>query len=256
MAKAKLIDTWKQKSWYNLVSPKFLGEVKIAEVVATDEDHLLNRIIAIPLKEITHEIAHMYTTIRMRVEKIKDKNAYTKFIGHEASREYLSTLGRRNRELLRIILTEESKDGVKFTVKMLVVTAVSCSTPKRKAIYTAARAELKRMITETRFGDFIQEVLYNKIAPKIHAAVKKIAPIKRVEVYKSALFEVFDENEVVELDRQVKAREAATPKTDEGQQEAAPVEDEPSESASEEKTEAPDADIQEPAEEEPNATPA
>ena len=32
-----MVDSWKSKSWYNLVSPKFLGEVKIAEIPASDE---------------------------------------------------------------------------------------------------------------------------------------------------------------------------------------------------------------------------
>ncbi len=203
------MDSWKSKSWYNLVSPKFLGEIKIAEIPASDEDHLINRIIALPLKEVTHDISHMYTTVRLRVEAIKDKNAYSKFIGHSASREYLSTLGRRNRDVLRVVLTSTSKDGVKFTVKMVVVTAVPCSTPQRKAVRNASLAELKRIIAETRFGDFIQGVLYNKINPQIHNLVKKIVPIYRVELYKTELYEVFDEDAVIELDRTKKAREDA-----------------------------------------------
>lgn len=207
-----MVDSWKSKSWYNLVSPKFLGEVKIAEIPASDEDHLMNRIIALPLKEVTHDISHMYTTVRLRVEAIKDKNAYSKFIGHSASREYLSTLGRRNRDVLRVVLTTTSKDGVKFTAKMVVVTAVPCSTPQRKAVRNAALSELKRIISETRFGDFIQGVLYNKINPQIHGVVKKIVPIYRVEVYKTELFEVFDETAVIELERTKKEREATVAK--------------------------------------------
>ncbi len=209
MVQKKVVDNWKSKSWYYLISPKFLGEVKVAEIPASDEEHLLNRIIALPLKEITHDLSHMYTTVRLRVEAIKDKNAYTKFIGHSASREYLSTLGRRNRDVLRVVLTSESKDNVKFTVKMVVVTATSCSASQKKSVRNAARKELARIVSETRFGDFIQGLLYNKIAPQIHGAVKKIAPIYRVELYKTELYEVFDEADVVELDRQKKTREAA-----------------------------------------------
>lgn len=223
-----MVDSWKSKSWYNLVSPKFLGEVKIAEIPASDEEHLMNRIIALPLKEVTHDISHMYTTVRLRVEGIKDKNAYTKFIGHSASREYLSTLGRRNRDVLRVVFTGTSKDDVKFTVKMVVVTAVPCSTPQRKAVRNSSLAELKRIIAETRFGDFIQGVLYNKINPQIHNLVKKIVPIYRVELYKTELYEVFDEDAVIELDRTKKEREAAVAKD----AEAASVAETPVETAS------------------------
>lgn len=223
MAQKKVVDSWKSKVWYNLVSPKFLGEVKIAEIPASDEDHLLNRIIALPLKEVTHDISHMYTTVRLRVEAIKDKNAYTKFIGHSASREYLSTLGRRNRDVLRVVLTATSKDGVKFTAKIVVVTAVPCSTPQRKAVRNATLAELKRIIADTRFGDFIQGVLYNKINPQIHNLIKKIVPVYRVELYKTELFEVFDEADVVELDRTKKAREKAVSDAAAAESEAKPA---------------------------------
>lgn len=219
-----MVDSWKSKSWYNLVSPKFLGEVKIAEIPASDEDHMLNRIISLPLKEVTHDISHMYTTVRLRVEAVKDKNAYSKFIGHSASREYLSTLGRRNRDVLRVVLTASSKDGVKFTAKMVVVTAVPCSTPQRKAVRNAALTELKRIIAETRFGDFIQGVLYNKINPQIHGIVKKIVPIYRVEIYKTELYEVFDEEAVIELERTKKAREEAAKAAEAPAEGAAPAE--------------------------------
>lgn len=224
MAQKKVVDSWKSKSWYNLISPKFLGEVKIAEIPASDEDHLLNRIIALPLKEITHDISHMYTTVRLRVEAIKDKNAYSKFIGHSASREYLSTLGRRNRDVLRVVITSTSKDDVKFTAKLVVVTAIPCSTPQRKAVRNAALSELKRIVSETRFGDFIQGVLYNKINPQIHNILKKIVPIYRVELYKTELFEVFDEAAVIELERTKKAREAAVAKDAEAAKAETPVE--------------------------------
>ncbi len=206
MAQQKVVDSWKTKKWYQLISPKFLGEVEIAEIPATDEEHLVNRVIALPLKEVTHDLSHMYSTVRLRVEKVQGKNAYAKFIGHATSREYLSTLARRNRDLLRVVLTLTSKDGVKFHVKALVVTAVACSTDQRALVRNTAEKELTRIVTESNFGDFIHQALFNKVAQALHNTLKKIVPIKRVEVYKTELFEIFDVQDVVELDRQKKAK--------------------------------------------------
>lgn len=204
-----MVDTWKQKQWYKLISPKFLGEVEISEVPATDEEHLLNRIVSLPLKEVTHDLSHMYTTIRLRVEKISGKNAFAKFIGHATSRDYLSTLARRNRDLLRVVFTVLSKDGVKFHVKCLVVTAVACSTAQRKQLRNETLKTLKEIISQKDFSDFIQSVLYNRAAQEVHTKLKKIAPIKRIEIYKTELYEVFDVKDVVELDRQRKVRQDA-----------------------------------------------
>ncbi|HLD75621.1 MAG TPA: hypothetical protein VI874_01260 [Candidatus Norongarragalinales archaeon] len=223
MAQVKVVDTWKSKKWYQLISPKFLGEVEIAEIPTTDEEHLVNRIIALPLKEVTHDLSHMYSTVRLRVEKVEGKNAYAKFIGHATSREYLSTLSRRNRDLLRVVLTLTSKDGVKFHVKTLIVTAIACSEEQRRNVRNLAAKELTKMITESNFGDFIHQALFNKIAQALHNTLKKIVPIKRVEVYKTELYEVFDVQDVVELDRQKKAK-APTPESEASKESELPAE--------------------------------
>lgn len=197
-----MVDNWKAKSWYALISPKFLGETQFAEVPSLDDDHLLNRVIAMPLKEITRDISHMYTTIRLRVSEIKGKTAFTKFIGHSISREYLSTLMRRHRDGLQIIFPAKSKDGVEFNVKLLIVTANSCSGPQKHSLRHAALTELSGKISSTGFGEFILDVLNARASNQLYNKLKKIAPLKRVEIYKTELHEVFDVPETIKLARQ------------------------------------------------------
>jgi small subunit ribosomal protein S3Ae len=199
----KVVDNWKAKSWYTLISPKFLGETQFAEVPSLDEDHLINRIIAMPLKEITRDISHMYITIRLRVSEIKGKTAFTKFIGHSIAREYMSTLIRRYRDGLQVIFPVVSKDGVEFTVKALVVTANACSKVQKHSLRRVAHEELKADIAATNFGDFMLSVLNSKASTKLYNKLKKISPLKRVEIYKTELKEVFDVQEIIKLDRQV-----------------------------------------------------
>lgn len=233
----KMVDSWKSKSWYMIVSPKFLGEAQVAEVPATDEEHLLNRIITLPLKEITHDISHMYVNISLRVSEIKGKTAYTKFIGHEVSREYLSTLVRRGRDVLRLVLPVKSKDGVDFVVKTVIVTGVDCSGLKKKAFRHAAESHLIKTINGQEFGQFIQNVISGKANSELYGKLKKIAPIKRTEIYKTQLTEVFDVEEIVQLDYQktpteksatVQAESAETPaaETEEPKIEEQPAEEE------------------------------
>ncbi len=208
-AQKKVMDSWKMKSWYSLISPKFLGETQFAQVPATDEEHLINRIIAIPLKEITADISHMYVTIRLRVSEIKGKTAFTKFIGHSISREYLSTLVRRRRDALQIIFAVKSKDGVEFKVKALVVTALPCSKAQKKALRATANTELKAKINSSAFGEFILDVLNARISTQLYNKLKKIAPLKRVEVYKTELHEVFDTQEIIAKEKPAEEAAAA-----------------------------------------------
>ncbi|MFH1199720.1 MAG: hypothetical protein V1708_01500 [Candidatus Micrarchaeota archaeon] len=192
MATKKLVDTWKSKSWYSVRAPKFLNEVEVAEVPSLDDEHLLDRIIKIPLKDVTKDLSHVYTTIKLRVSEIKGKTAFTKFIGHEVSREYLHALVRRRMDALNVVVWVTSKDGIEFKVKAVVLTAVSCSGQQKNSMRVALLNEIKARASSKEFGQFIYDTLFGRTSMEIFKNLKKIAPIKRVEVRKTELKEVFD----------------------------------------------------------------
>ncbi len=190
--KKKAIDTWKVKQWYGLIAPKLFNEVEVAQVPSQDPQHILNRIVELPLKDITKDLAHLYINVKLRVEEIKGKNAYTKFIGHAIAREYLQSLGRRNRSMLYVIFPAKSAEGVEFSVKVLIVTNGKASNSQRHALRKTLQAALTQKIAKQDFGKFIQDVLYGKASSEMHATLKKVFPTKRVEIYKTELKEVFD----------------------------------------------------------------
>ena len=198
--KKKVIDTWKLKTWYSVLAPKFLGEVELAKTPASDEDKLLNRVIILPLKEVTRDIAHIYTNIKLRVFEIKGKTAFTKFIGHEVSREYLSTLVRRHRDALHCVYPVKSKDGVEFTIKVLVVTAVPCSNTQKTSLRNALKKELVAKVAATDFGRYINEALYGRLGAELSQKLKRIAPIRRIEIKKTQLKEEFDTDAVEKIE--------------------------------------------------------
>ncbi len=190
--KKKVIDTWKTKQWYTIIAPKLFNEVDISQMPASEDETLMNRIIVYPLKDITRDISHLYTNVKLRVESIVGKKAYTKFIGHSIAREYLQALGRANRSLLYIVFDTTSADGVEFKVKCLIVTNGKASASQRAALRKELIQRLSAKIQKQDFGPFIQETLYGKASSELHGVLKKIFPVKRVELYKTELKEVFD----------------------------------------------------------------
>ncbi|MFH1247418.1 MAG: hypothetical protein V1644_03485 [Candidatus Micrarchaeota archaeon] len=224
--KKKVIDTWKAKLWYGLIAPKLFNEVEVAQVPSQDPQHLLNRIIELPLKDITKDLSHLYINVKLRVEEIRGKSAYTKFIGHAIAREHLQALGRRNRSMLYSVFPAKSVDGVEFSVKVLIVTNGKASTSQRIALRRTLKEVLTQKVSKQEFSKFILDVLYGKASSELHGTLKKIFPTKRVEIYKTELKEVFDvEN--------VESQEGETAEASEGKQGAE------NEAASEEETETP-----------------
>ena len=200
-APKKVVDTWKTKSWYTVVAPNFLNNVECAEVPAQDEANLLNRVIQLPLKEITRDMGHVYTSIKLRVSEIRGKKAYAKFIGHTVAREYLRTLARRRRTPIDYVMWLTSKDGIEFKAKLLIVANGKCSDSQKKALRATAAKILKTNASTMDFGDFIRAVLFNKISMELLDKLQPIFPVARVEVWRTELKEVFDVAEVMELEK-------------------------------------------------------
>ena len=202
MAVKKVIDVWKTKQWYNIVAPKFLGEVHTTLMVpASEEATLLNRVISIPLKEITRDYAHIYTNIRLRISELKGKSAFTKFKGHSIMREYLTTLVRRRREALEVHVPLESKDGVEFQLSALIVTSSNCSEKQKKALRNTLTALLKEKSAAFEFGEFVRLILFQQLAGDLHAKLAKIYPLRRVEITKTELYEEFDVAQAIEIQK-------------------------------------------------------
>jgi len=195
----KLVDTFKAKSWYKLMAPKFLSEKDIGQVPALDDEHIINRIIIVPLKDITGDISHMYYAVKLRVFEVKGKTAYTKFIGHQVSREYLRTLVRRRRDVINLVFSVKAADTSELRVKVVVVTNNLCSgslkTDMRKIVIDTLTERAKK----TSLGDIVHDIVYGKIAMELTGVLRKRASIRRVEISKTTLKEDFDTEDVVAL---------------------------------------------------------
>jgi len=224
MVQKKAIDTWKTKVWYSIRAPKFLDEKEITQIPAQDEEKLLNRIIIIPLKDISGNTMHTFTDVKLRVFEIKGKTAYTKFIGHEVSREYLKSMVRHGRDVINVIFPTKSLDGVEFTIKAILVTENKCSNVQKRSLHNALKQLLTEKAEKTEFSKFIQEAIYGKAANELFQKMRKIAPVKKIEIRKTVLKEEFD---VEEVEKEEEAKEAeAEEKEDEAEEEAEKTEEE------------------------------
>jgi small subunit ribosomal protein S3Ae len=187
----KVVDTWKLKQWYQVHSPELFGSKPIGEVVATEDRHLKNRLITVGLDEITGDFSQTYTTVKFRITEVKGKNAYTTFIGHEEQPAYIRTFIKRNRSLIDDVVDVKTADGKDLRIKSIVFAAGKVARDTEAAIRTALRAELKAKVSPMTLDQFLQELFFKRFATKLTPALKSIAPIKRIEIRKTELKEVF-----------------------------------------------------------------
>jgi len=192
--KAKLVDKWKLKSWYAVLAPEMFDMKQIGEIVAVEDSQLIDRIITSGLSEITGSFmqASAYTSLYFRVTEVKGKNAHTKLIGHALAPGYIRTLVRRRRSVVNEVVDATTRDGQEVRLKMMALTANKTSESVRKALRHAIIEETRNVAKEMEFSQLMQEVVFGKFGSKIFVKVKKIAPVRRIEIRKSEVKEVFD----------------------------------------------------------------
>ena len=193
--KTKVVDKWKTKSWYSIIAPEAFESREIGQLVSSDEANLINRIVKIGLGDMTGSFSQQtaYTSLYFRVKEVKGKSAHTAFIGHELVPGYMRTLARRRRSIMNQVDDVVTRDGVPVRIKTICVSGVKVS--------EALRSDARRMISQTvqqlakqlDFGTLVQEMVFGKFSAKIFNTIKKIGPLKRVEVRKSEVKESFSQ---------------------------------------------------------------
>ncbi|MCX8197088.1 MAG: 30S ribosomal protein S3ae [Candidatus Micrarchaeota archaeon] len=191
--KTRLVDKWKTKQWYSVVAPEFFDSKEIGQIVSSDEANLKNRVIKVGLGEMSGTFSPntAYTNLFFRVKEVVGKTAKTAFIGHELMPGYIRTLARRRRSVINQVDDVTTKDGIPMRIKMLCITGLKVSQSVKTDVRKALSSAIKSIASNADFATLSQELAYGKLSAKLFNAVKKIGPIKRVEVRKSEVKESF-----------------------------------------------------------------
>jgi len=186
-----MVDKWKTKTWYALIAPEMFESREIGQIPADEDEKLMNRLVRIPLADVTGDLTQAYTMLVLRVYEIKGKSAFTKLVGHELSGSYLRSLVRRKRDVIQQVVDVKTKDGTKMRVKAMIYTARKATNPAKTAVRNAAKAEIIDKTGSMDFATVEQEIIFGKFSSRIYKVIKKILPIKRVEVRKTEVEETF-----------------------------------------------------------------
>lgn len=192
--KTKIVDKWKSKKWYSVVSPQMFDGKEIAEIVSSDEKNLQDRIIKKSLMELgvsgNSQLA-MFTNISFRISEVKGETAHTSIVGHEVASSYLKTFARRGKSLIHQVLNTKTKDGENLKVKIIAVTGQRVSENTKRNIRHALMDEARKAVEEANFSEVMQDILYGRFSSKLFNRTKQITRMRRVEAWKSERIESF-----------------------------------------------------------------
>lgn len=214
VAARKLKDRWRGKNWYRVLAPAMFESVQIGETPADDPGKVKGRIMDVTLQQLTGDFSKMHIKLIFKIDDVKGSDAYSNFIGHSLTSDYIRRLTRRKRSKTDGVFDVDTKDGFRVRVKPMAVTENRIQTSQQHAI----RMIMGRIITdyakEKLISEFIRDMIGGDISTLIFKASKPIYPIKRVEIRRSEIL-VIPEHGFEVPPEETKSEEEEEPKSDE-----------------------------------------
>jgi len=181
MARRRKIISWKQKQIFTILAPKDFEYKEIGNCVAKEPENLIGRTVDVSLFEILGDKAKQHMKIIFEITDVKGDKANTRFKRFEINPGYLRSKVRKGASKIDTTTELNLKDDTRIQMKITTIANQHISTPKEKDI----RSKIFKIIESYRdlkLDEFVQQVIASKVGGNIYKEVKKISPIKRVEV--------------------------------------------------------------------------
>lgn len=175
-------DRWKKKTWFEVIAPKLFEEAKVGNVVASEPEELIGRRVEPSMFELIGDVRKSHMKLVLEIDNVEGTKAITKVTSFELVRSYINSLVRRRTSKVDCIVGGLTQDGIKARIKVFAVTSQRCDTSQKQKIRRIMIAALRKLIAETSFETLLSDTITNKVQKTLKDEVKKIYPIKSVEV--------------------------------------------------------------------------
>lgn len=180
----KVKEKWKGKEWYQILTPKFLGDIAIGETPSADVELLKNRVVEMTLFDLTNDPSKYYIKFFFKANSVEGNRIYTKFLGHECTRDFLA------RVVHKYIQRVDSNDIIAFSdgVKIRVKSIAICNQKVNANITTKIRkkiSEILALYSKKSSEDFIRNLITGGFQENMKRELSRIYPLRVFEFRKS-----------------------------------------------------------------------
>ncbi len=185
MARAKGKDTWRSKEWYDILAHSMFGNKKIGETLASDPEKVKGRIMEVTLGDLIEDFSKSHIKVSFKVTDVEDHEAKTEFVGHDMSRDYIRSQVRRRSTKVECITNVTTSDERKVRITAIAVTLNKVQTPQKESIHKEMEKYLREKAKDYDFNQLAQQMVLGNLASSLYKQIRKICPIRRVEIKKS-----------------------------------------------------------------------
>ena len=179
------VEGWKAKSWYKVYEPDNFDKVYLGDTISADPSKIYGRVMQTTLGEMTHDYSKQNVKMRFKVTNVAGDSAYTEFIGHEVTKDFLRAMVKRRTSRIDSHVLVTTKDDKKIRVTSTCFTINRAEVRQAKAIRQTITNYILARAAEVSYNDFIKEIVNGEASRELFKTVKLIFPTRRVEIIKS-----------------------------------------------------------------------
>ncbi|MFB6117644.1 30S ribosomal protein S3ae [Halosegnis sp.] len=176
-----------EKQWYTVMAPEQFDRAELGETPADEPEQLYDRTIETTLGELEDTASENNTKLTFRITDIGSDAAYTEFIEHELTRDYLRSLVRRGSSKVEAFETILTSDDYRIQIQPVAFTTKKADHSQERAIRKAMSRLVRETAREHTFADVVDSVVEGRLSSAIYNEAKTIYPLRRVEIQKLTL---------------------------------------------------------------------
>ena len=175
------------KRWYTVLAPEQFDRAELGETVAEEPEQIIGRTIETTLGEIKQDVGANNTKLTFKITDVGSDSAYTEFIQHELTRDYLRSLVRRGASKIDASITVLTKDDYRVQIQPVAFTTKKADRSQEAAIRRVMIDLVKETGSERTFEELVDSIIEGRLSSAIYGEAKMIYPLRRVEVQKLSL---------------------------------------------------------------------
>ncbi|MFC5366315.1 30S ribosomal protein S3ae [Salinirubrum litoreum] len=175
------------KRWYDVLAPEQFDRAKLGETFADEPDKIYERTIETTLGEIEDDAGQNNTKLTFKITDVGSDAAYTEFVKHELTRDYLRSLVRRGASKVSVAQTVLTTDDYRVQLQPVAFTTKKADRSQEQAIRRVMIDLVREAAKERSFEQLVDSVVEGRLSSAIYGEAKTIYPLRRVEIQKLTL---------------------------------------------------------------------
>ena len=176
-----------QKRWYSVLAPEQFDRAELGQTTADEPDKVLGRTIETTLGDLKNDASENTLKLTVQINEVASDSAYSEFVKHELTRDYLRSLVRRGSSKIEAFITVLTTDDYRVQIQPVALTTKSADESQEKAIRRAMIDLVEETAEDRTFEQLVDSIVEGRLSSAIYGEAKDIYPLRRVEIQKTTL---------------------------------------------------------------------